>query len=415
MSALDLTADANPQTQVGTGGAAPTPAELDDFSQYYLPFDPLAQTAMQSLMAPAPEDATDSQYLAEMAQYRNTLAKDYGDALAQLGYLDPTSGAYIPGSLVSQARIQEAQAREGQRQAILGVTQNAQNQGILFSGMRGVLQGQAETPYVQQIASIENTLPQSMAEALRNAKQAISDYSTNEYGALQSAAARRAAAAMQNPVDTSGGGMTSGGGGTSSSGGPTGVPQGTQVDTGPTIIGTPSSSGGQAAQAFGLPGPASATQYQLLPYRRVGHSPGVAYMARGGEVDGPTPAVIGEQGPEAVGPRTGLTPPENDALTHLRNVASARLGGHWFGPGGSGIFPSPPQQPIGPGGAVRGILPPVIPPAQMLQSAGLHDQAVDMWMQHHPGAMLGRARGVPSWVHAAVAHALANLHNPGID
>jgi len=390
MSALDLTADSNPQTQTGVGGAQPlaAPALSEDFSQYYMPFDPLAYGAGAQLLSAAPASATDSTYLQENAVERNQLAHDYGAALAALGYTDPNTGAYIPGSLVSTAQIQEAQAQQQRAQAILQNTQNAQQNSILFSGMRGTMQAQAEQPYVQQIASIENQLPLDMANYLGQAKDAINAYNTTNEASLSAAAARAAQALTQNPITPPPSSP-----GTVTSGTPTSTPA---PATSPSTT-DPNTAYWQAVnEHYGLP---TSNVWATPAYPKQPTLP--MAMAHGGEVDGATPAIVGEGGPEAVVPRTGLTPAENDDLTQLRQVAQQRLGGgqpgiHWFGPGGAGVIPTPPQIPQ-------------VPPAQLLQNQGLHDQAVGMWMQHHPGAMLGRARGVPGWVHAAVQHALSRL------
>jgi len=421
MSALDLTADANPQTQSGTGGAQPLTAPVlnEDFSQYAMPFDPMAYGAGPALMSAAPASATDAQYLQENAQQRADLARAYGAALQQLGYTDPTTGQFIPGALISAAQIKEAQDQTARQQAILQNTQNAQQNSILFSGMRGQMQAQAEQPFVSDIASIENQLPQDLANYLGQAKQAISDYAAQNNASLAAAAARAAAAATQNPITPAGGSSSS----SSSSGGNTTTPSASDPYG---LAGmTTASLGAQMDQLAGSPQPiygpgsiikptaqqSSKNIYSLLPYQRGGQAAmaGGILMAGGGEVGQPTQAVIGEAGPESVVPRSGLTPPENDLLTGLRQTAQARLGQpgiHWFGPGGSGVaYPGDPNA----GGPVRGIQPPPISPAAALQAQGQHDAAVNMWMQHHPGAMLGKARAMPNWVHAAVHEALDRI------
>src|SRR5215471_746323 len=110
-------------------------------------------------------------------------------------------------------------------------------------------------------------------------------------------------------------------------------------------------------------------------------------MARGGEVDGPTPAILGEKGPEAVVPMSGLHPEEQDMVHGLIQAARSRManpnmirrpppGIHWFGPGGSGVdypTPGPPPDYSGPawgdlyGGGSRPVPPPRhidVPPGQ---------------------------------------------------
>jgi hypothetical protein len=138
-------------------------------------------------------------------------------------------------------------------------------------------------------------------------------------------------------------------------------------------------------------------------YGHVG-PPKVTFMAQGGEVDQPTPAMIGEKGPEAVVPLTGLLPHEQMQVHGLIAAARARMGNglrthfpiqmpghlpfvggrppvgphmggglirnpvptpiptiHWFGPGGSGVW-SPPPRPVDPGP-----VPPLQPPPSIIE------------------------------------------------
>src|SRR5215831_9832370 len=115
----------NPQTEAGTGGAAPP----RDWSQYYLP------QAMGGLPAGPPAGAyTDAQYLADEADLRRQIQQQYGTVLQSLGYTNPATGAFIPGSLIQNADLSEGQARQGMQQAIDANTQAMQQAGTLFSG-----------------------------------------------------------------------------------------------------------------------------------------------------------------------------------------------------------------------------------------------------------------------------------------
>src|SRR5215472_14773102 len=373
----------NPQTEGGIGGAA-----NDDWSAYYLP-----QT-----MGGLPDIPTgpqiDSTYLAAEAQNRQNIEQQYGQYLSQLGYTDPTTGAYIPGSIVQAAQQKEDLDEYNRQQAILQNTQQMQQQGTLFSGIRATQQAQAEAPYLQDIASQELQAPQDMAKAYSSAADLINQYNTQNNIDLAAAAARYTAQQQQNPTT------------------PAPAPA-------PAPAPSPAPSGGTTGGTQPMTG--MDTTYWATPYYAPGHSPGVSYMAQGGEVDGPTPAVIGEQGPEAVVPMSGLLPHEQDAVHGLIAAARARMGGanpptsggiHWFGPGGSGIaYPQPggpihlPEQPITPGGLP---FPPVhFPPISAHPTP-------EQWMAHHSGVMSGRVGTgyVPHWAKAAVLQRLRGMFPP---
>jgi hypothetical protein len=60
---------------------------------------------------------TDSQYEAQIAQLRAQTSRKYNDILKQLGYMDPSTGAFIPGQVETQANRQRADLgyQEGSR------------------------------------------------------------------------------------------------------------------------------------------------------------------------------------------------------------------------------------------------------------------------------------------------------------
>jgi hypothetical protein len=187
-------ADSNPQTASGTPGYSPP-----DYSSYGLP------QVMAGLPAePGAGAYTDSRYLADEATMRADIQRQYGDILRKLGYTNPATGQFIPGTTIQNAQLTEEQAEQNRQQAILQNTQNAQNQGILFSGMRGVLQAQAEQPYVQQIAQTELQTPQDLADLYGQAAGLIGQYHTQNASLLADAAdrARLAIEASPPPADT---------------------------------------------------------------------------------------------------------------------------------------------------------------------------------------------------------------------
>lgn len=362
----------NPQTETGIGGA-------HDYSQYYLPQN-------MGLDAAPPGAYEDSQYLTDEAGLRADISGQYQDELGFLGYTDE-QGNYIPGSLLTDAQVNEQQYEQQRQQAILQNTQNAQQQGTLFSGKRAESQAQAEAPMLGAIAGIETKLPVDLSGHYEKAAGLLSSYQNQQSALLAAAAARQAAAIAANPpAGTTGGGDTTGG----TTGGDTtgGTTTGGTTDT-TTTDGT-------------------------VPYRS-GTQPFIAF-ASGGEVDGATPALIGEQGPEAVVPRTGLTPDENAQLTQLRQAAQLRMGG-----GDPPMVPIdvsrgfrapvslPLQRPVdrgfgtGPpvGFPPSGVRPPGWTPAHEMFLQGHHAAATNQWMANHPAAMAGRAT-IPNWARAAV-------------
>jgi len=390
----------NPQTDSGIGGAAPAPATLD-WSQFYLPF------SMGGLPGGPPADAhVDAQYLANEAQNRAGIERQYGDYLSQLGYTDPATGQFIPGSLIQDAQLVQANAEQQRQQAIEQTTQAMQNAGTLFSGYRGHAQALAEQPYVQQIADSIRQLPKDMADVYGKAAGLVGQYTIQNNLDLADAAARYAATQQANPATT---------GGTTTDGSTAQRP----VDQGFGPSGQPPGGTDYTNTFEGIPTGPSGTYwgYAASPGGRA-TVPQVTYMAGGGEVDQPTNAIVGEAGPEAVVPRSGLTQDENDQLSGLLETAHARLGGglrrnpvgpgiHWFGPGGSGVD-YPPENPLG--GIYEGrpplpVSPVHFPPVQ------LHPPLAQ-WISRHPAAMAGRAP-VPHWAQVAMAAQQRLRSHPG--
>src|SRR4030095_5372466 len=87
----------------------------------------------------------DSQYLAEEAQLRAQVARQYADILQQIGYSDD-QGNFIPGSISVQASRQESDLSRQSDLAAESVTQEAQRGGTLFSGKRAVDTAKAQQP-----------------------------------------------------------------------------------------------------------------------------------------------------------------------------------------------------------------------------------------------------------------------------
>jgi hypothetical protein len=139
----------------------------------------------------------DSEYLAEEAQLRQQVAQQYADILQQIGYTDPTSGQFIPGSVSVMAG---RQAEDLQRQSDLAaedVTNQAQQAGTLFSGVRARDIARAQQPYQTQIARLGVDTPIQIGGLYNQAAGLIDQYTMQNNLYLAAMAQRRAASIAQ--------------------------------------------------------------------------------------------------------------------------------------------------------------------------------------------------------------------------
>lgn len=177
----------DPNLQIAPAQAFTTPG------QYMLPQD-FASLVQQG----APMGAfTDAQYLADEAALRNQIAQQYSQILQQLGYRNPATGAVIPGRVVQDANLRLAGYQNDLQNAARQVTQNAQQTGTIFSGMRPQLLAQAEFPTHQAMGQLSLDTARQLSDIYNNAQGLISQYNTQNNQALAQAAARQAAAIMQ--------------------------------------------------------------------------------------------------------------------------------------------------------------------------------------------------------------------------
>lgn len=148
---------------------------------------------------------TDAQYESQDAILRNTIAKQYADLLQQLGYRD-NAGNFIMGSVETGANKQKQELGVQQRLAAQGVTDQAQREGTLFSGMRGTLQARVEDPYVRQQADLAASTPLTIQQLYEHASGLTNDYVLGQNQQLAEAAQRAAAGIVANPPGGAGGG-----------------------------------------------------------------------------------------------------------------------------------------------------------------------------------------------------------------
>jgi len=146
---------------------------------------------------------TDAQYEEQIAKLRSQTARSYADILQQLGYVDPDTGQFIQGSVETEANRQRGELHRSSDLAAEGVTHQHQQEGTLFSGLRGTDQARAEYPYVNQIGQIETQTPLTLAGLYEKAGGLVDDYTLGQ-NQLLGEAARRGAAGL-----TSSGGVDS--------------------------------------------------------------------------------------------------------------------------------------------------------------------------------------------------------------
>jgi hypothetical protein len=164
---------------------------------------------LPGLGAAAPE-AQDSQYTAAEAQLRANISRQYQDILQQLGYQNE-QGQFIPGEVESQAQRQRSELTRNQGLAAEEVTNQAQREGTLFSGLRGQNQARAEHPFVQALADLGVDVPKQLNTLYEQATRTLGDYTIQNNLLLADAAARAAQRAMMASYMGGGGGGGVGG------------------------------------------------------------------------------------------------------------------------------------------------------------------------------------------------------------
>jgi hypothetical protein len=141
---------------------------------------------------------TDSQYAQDMAQAQHDLSTQYADILQQLGYVDQ-NGNFIQGSVESQANRQQADLQRQMQLADEQVTQQHQQLGTLFSGLRGTDQARAEYPMVTGISDLMTQTPLTLQQLYEKAGGLVENYNLAQNQALINAAGRRSAALTAAP------------------------------------------------------------------------------------------------------------------------------------------------------------------------------------------------------------------------
>jgi hypothetical protein len=178
---------------VDASGLAPAPAQ-----GFTLPSMAGAQLAQNPQLPQHPLGAyTDSMYEAQLAQLKATIAKQYNDVLQQLGYTND-QGQFVPGQVEIDANRQRSELGRNIQLADEGVTQQAQQQGTLFSGLRGTAQARAEYPFQSAISDLGVSVPKQLTSLYGQGTDLISQYNTQQNLLLAEAAQRAAANATNN-------------------------------------------------------------------------------------------------------------------------------------------------------------------------------------------------------------------------
>lgn len=155
---------------------------------------------------------TDSQYEAQLAQLKQEIAQRYNDVLQQLGYTDD-NGNFVPGSVETQANRQKSELARNINLADEQTTQQHQQQGTLFSGLRGTAQARAEYPYVNAIGQLGVDVPKQLGDLYGQAGGLVNEF-TVRHNLMLADAAQRAATNLANNSAAGGVNITGAAGGT---------------------------------------------------------------------------------------------------------------------------------------------------------------------------------------------------------
>lgn len=150
---------------------------------------------------------TDAQYEAQQAELQAEISKRYADILQQLGYTDD-QGNFIMGSAEVNAGRTRNDLEHQMGLARDEVTKQAQQQGTLFSGIRGTLQARAEYPMANAEARLASDLPVQLQQLYEQAGGLVSEYTLRQNHLLADAAARRAPDVTKPPPTPSDFGST---------------------------------------------------------------------------------------------------------------------------------------------------------------------------------------------------------------
>jgi hypothetical protein len=330
----------NPQTtpgglnnpSVNTPGGTDYVAQVDTTPMFQLAPSQVLPTNMTFPQAYSGPEA-DAQYMADEAALRYNIAKQYSDLLNQLGYVDPQTGATIQGQIAQKSNIQGAQYQHDLAQEAIDNDRTMQNNGTIFSGVRGTELAKLQYPTENQLGGLQLDTATQMQQAYQNAQDLINQYSLQNNQLIGQAAQRYLQNMLQQQsFATPPSGGTSGGG----TGTPSGQISSTQGATSASPIQTPQAimtppastpnlqaiaNQGFASAGGGGPGesaPITSSEGQAVPIGGLG----VKLAAEGAVVTKPTLTVTGENNrPEVIVPLDKLKPRSQIALLRLADEA----------------------------------------------------------------------------------------------
>src|SRR5215471_754443 len=189
----------NPQLASGTGGAGMIQAPPQDDPNYQVPGLPafgVPQGYGLGLSFPFPQNSnplggfTDEGYLADDASLRADIGQRYAAFLQQLGYQDPNTGNVIPGTIIQDANIKLSQYAKDLQDEQIQNTQQMQQAGTLFSGIRPWLLAQLQDPTQRNIGQLGLDTSRSLNDIYNQAQNLVTEYNTKNQQNLAAAAAR---------------------------------------------------------------------------------------------------------------------------------------------------------------------------------------------------------------------------------
>jgi len=133
---------------------------------------------------------TDAIYESGAAQLAQAAQQKHLDLLQQLGYMDPSTGQIIPGTLETEAVRQRYELNRQLQEEQRNVDEAAMRGGTVFSGRRAQLQGLRTEPYYQRLANVETDLARQMAEGLQGIGNIQSQFTVDRNVLIAEAAER---------------------------------------------------------------------------------------------------------------------------------------------------------------------------------------------------------------------------------
>jgi len=180
------------------------------------PFDASAFQAPGAVFQPPatdlipPELAIDPSLQLDLGDINTDIGNRYADLVRQLGYAG-AGGQHVAGSIELGLQRDLADQARQRLAAIQGVTDEEQQRGTLWSGVRGLHQGMAESPILTRMAELQGTAASTLGDLYGQVTGLGNEYTNRIQRPLLDALNRRIAAINAAPADTttdtSGGGV----------------------------------------------------------------------------------------------------------------------------------------------------------------------------------------------------------------